>query len=204
MSKKKNNKTKTKKKGTVLYWIAGIVIVIPLVLLLWIYLGAKENSGKPTVGNRFDKSLNPAISEQDVNKLKSALKFKGTDNIEVNLISATLRINIDTADNASKATIKSIMNKAYDEVNDVLPIKKYFTNNDSEKMYDLEVHVYNYIPDEKHSDDGWIYMIKTKTAAAKKANVSTPSSPKNKSVADKLMKQQKEAEKAAKKAEEGK
>lgn len=41
-------------------------------------------------------------------------------------------------------------------------------------------------------------MIKTKTAAAKKPNVSTPSSPKNKSVAEKLLKQQEEAAKKAK------
>lgn len=39
------------------------------------------------------------------------------------------------------------------------------------------------------------YKIKTKTAAAKKPNVSTPSSPKNKSVAEKLLKQQEEAAK---------
>lgn len=70
--------------------------------------------------------------------MKSAMKFDGVDSVEVNLISATLRINIDTKDNASSSKVKSIMNEAYDKVNDILPIKKYFTNNDSDKMYDLE------------------------------------------------------------------
>lgn len=198
MSKKKKNG----KKSTVLYWIAGIVIIIPLALLIYIYFGAKENSGKPTVGNRFENSLNPAITSEELNKLKSTLKFDGVDKVEVNLISATLRINIDAKDDASSDTIKSIMNKAYDDVNTLLPIDKYFTNSTSsekkqtDKMYDLEVHVYNFIPDESHSSDNQIYMIKTKTAAAKKANVSTPSSPKNKSVAEKLLKEQEEAKKA--------
>ena len=197
MSKKK----KTNKRSNILYWIAGIVILIPCILLAYIYFGAKENSGKPTVGNRFDNSLNPAITEEQLTKLKSTLKFDGVDNIEVNLISATLRINIDTKDDADSGTVKSLMNEAYDDVDEVLPIKTYFTNNDkSEKMYDLEVHVYNYIPDESHSSDDQIYMIKTKTSAAKKANVSTPSSPKNKKVAEKLLKEQEEAKKAAEKA----
>ena len=184
MSKKKKKTKAGGGKSKILYWIAGIVILIPVLLLGWIYLSAKESSGSPTVGSRFDNSLNPAITEEQMDKVKSAMKLDGVESVEVNLISATLRINIDTKDDASSAKVKSIMNEAYDKVNDILPIKKYFTNNDSDKMYDLEVHVYNFIPD-----------VKTKTAAAKKPNVSTPSSPKNKSVAEKLLKQQEEAAK---------
>lgn len=195
MSKKKKKAKAGGGKSKILYWIAGIVILIPVLLLGWIYLSAKESSGSPTVGSRFDNSLNPAITEEQLDKVKSAMKLDGVESVEVNLISATLRINIDTKDDASSAKVKSIMNEAYDKVNDILPIKKYFTNNDSDKMYDLEVHVYNFIPDDKHSADDQIYKIKTKTAAAKKPNVSTPSSPKNKSVAEKLLKQQEEAAK---------
>ena len=91
------------------------------------------------------------------------MKLDCVESVEVNLIIATLRINIDTKDDASSAKVKSIMNEAYDKVNDILPIKKYFTNNDSDKMDDLEVHVYNCIPDDKHSADDQIYKIKTKT-----------------------------------------
>lgn len=192
MSKKK----KTGKRSNVLYWITGIVIIIPLILLIYIYVGAKESSGHPTVGSRFKDSLNPAITSQELDNVKSSLKFKDVDKIEVNLISATLRINIDTKDNVNTDTVKSIMNEAYDAVNKVLPIDKYFTNNKDDKMYDLEVHVYNFIPDDKHPADDQIYMVKTKTAAAKKPNVSIPSSPKNKSIADKLLKEQEAAKKA--------
>lgn len=200
MSKKK----KTNKRSNILYWIAGIVILIPCILLAYIYFGAKENSGKPTVGSRFDHSLNPAITDDQLSKLKSTLKFDGVDQIEINLISATLRVNIDTKDDASADTVKSIMNEAYDDIDKVLPIKTYFTNNkDNDKMYDVEVHVYNYIPDDSHPADDQIYMVKTKTAAAKKPNVSTPSSPKNKKLADKLLKEQEQAKKDAEKAAEG-
>lgn len=192
MSKKKTKKIDGKSK--ILYSITAIVILIPLLLLGWIYFSAKESSGKPTVGSRFDNSLDPAITEEQLKQVEDAMQFDGIDGVEVNLISATLRINIDTADSADSAEVKSIMNTAYDKVDEILPVKTYFTNNDSDKMYDLEVHVYNYIPDEEHPSDKQVYMIKTKTAAASKPNVSTPSSPKNKSVAEKLLKQQEEAE----------
>lgn len=192
MSKKK----KTGKRSNILYWITAIVIIIPLILLIYIYVGAKESSGHPTVGSRFKDSLNPAITSQELDKLKSMLKFDDVDKVEVNLISATLRISIDTKDNVSEDTVEKIMDEAYDDVNKVLPINQYFTNKKDDKMYDVEVHVYNFIPDAKHPDDKQIYMIKTKTAAAKKPNVSIPSSPKNKSVAEKLLKEQEEAKKA--------
>lgn len=57
MSKKKKTKSGGSGKSKILYWIAGIVILIPLLLLGWIYLSAKESSGSPTVGSCFDNSL---------------------------------------------------------------------------------------------------------------------------------------------------
>ena len=114
MSKKKKKTKAGGGKSKILYWIAGIVILIPVLLLGWIYLSAKESSGSPTVGSRFDNSLNPAITEEQLDKVKSAMKLDGVESVEVNLISATLRINIDTKDDASSAKVKSIMNEAYD------------------------------------------------------------------------------------------
>lgn len=192
MSKFKN----LSKSSKILYTVAGIVILIPLVLLIYIYFGAKDNAGKPTVGDRFEDSLNPAITEKQLSELKTALKIDGTEKIEINLISATLRVNIDTADDASADTITSIMNQAYDSVNSILPIDTYFTNNKkSKKMYDVEINVYNYIPDETKSADGQIFMIKTKTAAASEPNVSVPTTAKNEEVAKKLLEEQANAEK---------
>ncbi|MGX8851020.1 hypothetical protein [Amedibacillus sp. YH-ame10] len=192
MSKLKN----LSKSSKILYTVAGIVILIPLVLLIYIYFGAKDNAGKPTVGDRFEDSLNPAITEKQLSELRTALKIDGTEKIEINLISATLRVNIDTADDASADTITSIMNQAYDSVNSILPIDTYFTNNKkSTKMYDVEINVYNYIPDETKSADGQIFMIKTKTAAASEPNVSVPTTAKNEEVAKKLLEEQANAEK---------
>ena len=199
---KKKKASNLSKSSKILYTVAVIVIIIPLLFLVYIYIGAKENTGKPTVGSRFDDSLNPAISEKQVSEVKDALKFDGVEKVEVNLISATLRISIDTSDDASADTITAIMNEAYDDVDKILPIATYFTNNKkSSKMYDLEINVYNYIPDAEKAASGQILMIKTKTAAAKEPNISVPTTAKNSEVAEKLLKGQAQAEKDAEKGQ---
>lgn len=201
MAKQKSS-SKLKNSSKILYTVAIIVIVVPLLFLGYIYIGAKENTGKPTDGKRFADSLNPHISNAQLKQLKDTLKFDGVDHVDVNLIQATLRVDIDTANDASADTITNIMNQAYDDVNKVLPIDTYFTNNSkSDKMYDVEVSVYNYIPDDKLPADGQIIMIKTKTAAASEPNVSVPTTAKNPEVAKKLLDGQQQAEKAAKKGQ---
>ena len=81
----------------------------------------------PTVGSRFDNSLDPAITEEQLTKVKDALKFDGAENVEVNLKSATLRITIDLDDKAGSSKVKSVLNDAYDKVVKILPVKTYFT-----------------------------------------------------------------------------
>lgn len=192
---KKNKLKNLSKSNKILYSAAIIVIVVPLLLLGYIYLSAKENTGKPTEGSRFGESLNPAIESKKVDEVKASMAFEGVDGVEVNLISATLRVSIDVNDAGAADTIEAIMNQAYENVNAILPIETYFTNNKSSvKMYDLEVHVYNYIPDETKPADGQIYMIKTKTAAATEANVSVPTTAKNPDVANQLLTEQAQAE----------
>lgn len=210
--KKKNSQKKTtdgkgrwanlNKTSKILYTVAVIVILVPLLFLGYIYISAKENSGKPTVGSRFDDSLNPAITEQQLEDVKKAVVFDGTDKVEVNLISATLRITIDAADDASSDTINQLMEQAYEKTVAILPVETYFSNNkESDKMYDLEVHVFNYIPDEAKPAEQQIYMVKTKTSGATEPNVSVPTTPKNEEVANELLEGQKEAQADAQKGQ---
>ena len=94
--KKKNSQKKTtggkgrwanlNKTSKILYTVAVIVILVPLLFLGYIYISAKENSGKPTVGSRFDDSLNPAITEQQLEDVKKAVVFDGTDKVEMLLM----------------------------------------------------------------------------------------------------------------------
>ena len=141
MSKQKNMKNQKQKRNTrksskVLITVAIIVLLIPLLLLGYIYFGAKENSGKPVTGSRFENSLDPAITQEQMDKVKKALNFDGVEKVEVNLTSATLRITMDAADDIDQDTLENLLNAAYDKVNDILPVKTYFTNKDKTKMYD--------------------------------------------------------------------
>lgn len=193
--KSPKQKKNTKKSSKVLITIAIIVLLIPLLLLGYIYFGAKENSGKPVTGSRFDNSLDPSITNEEIDKVKSALKFDGVEKVEVNLTSATLRITLDASDDIDQNTLENLLNEAYDKVNDILPVKTYFTNKDKTKMYDLDIHAYNFIPDDTHKEDDQIYLELVKNAANKKKVVDNITTPKNEEQANELLKQQEEANK---------
>ena len=200
MSKQKNMKNQKQKRNTrksskVLITVAIIVLLIPLLLLGYIYFGAKENSGKPVTGSRFENSLDPAITQEQMDKMKKALNFDGVEKVEVNLTSATLRITMDAADDIDQDTLENLLNAAYDKVNDILPVKTYFTNKDKTKMYDLDIHAYNFIPDDSHKEDDQIYLELVKNAANKKKVVDNITTPKNEKEAKELLKQQEEANK---------
>ena len=66
---------------------------------------------------------------------------------------------------------------------------------DKTKMYDLDIHAYNFIPDDSHKEDDQIYLELVKNAANKKKVVDNITTPKNEKEAKELLKQQEEANK---------
>ncbi|MDF9823761.1 ABC-type Na+ efflux pump permease subunit [Breznakia sp. PF5-3] len=170
-----------------------IVIAVPLIILAWVLMTSLETSGEPVVGNRFDNQLDPAITEKKVDELKGKFTYAEAENVEVNLKSATLRITIDVADATTDEQITAIMNDVYAKVDETLPIATYFTNKKAVKMYDLEINVYNYIPDDTNRA-GYIYHLLTKNAGNDGPEHSIPSQPKNQSTADDLKKAPKKGE----------
>lgn len=197
-SNKKSKQVKQKNtKSNILYIVATVVILIPLLMLGYIYFSTKENKGKPTVGNRFDNALVGKIEQNQIDQVKSSLKYDKAENVEINLTSATLRITIDLQDTCGKSDVDSVLNDAYKKTTQILPVETYFTNKDDVKMYDLDIHVYNFIPKDDDSTDGWVYKEKIKNASSKKAVTDTLSSARSKEDANALLKQQKELEKEA-------
>lgn len=197
-SNKKSKQVKQKNtKSNILYIVATVVILIPLLMLGYIYFSTKENKGKPTAGNRFDNALVEKIEQGQIDQVKSSLQYDKAENVEVNLTSATLRITIDLQDTCGKSDVDSVLNDAYKKTTQILPVETYFTNKDDVKMYDLDIHVYNFIPKDDDSTDGWVYKEKIKNASSKKAVTDTLSSARSKEDADELLKQQKELEKEA-------
>lgn len=162
MAKKTSNPVKLKKPHVIL-WLGIIIVLIPCIILGVVLMNSLENSREPVVADRFKNELNPAITETDLASIRSNLNYDNIDNLEVNLISATLRVMINTSDDMAEGDLLWILNDAADKIAAVLPIETYFTNSAATKMYDLEIHVYNTTKGSETLPQ--IYYVKTKNAA---------------------------------------
>ena len=186
----KENKQPTKKikkkQHNYILWAGLIVLLIPVLILVYILFGSMEKSGVPINGSRFDDALNPAISKKQLKNVKSAMVFDHVESVSVNLKTATLRVNINTNDDLNQEQITAIANQAYDSINSVLPITTYFTDTKKVQMYDLEINVYNVIPDEK-TQTAQIYVIQSKSASKDEPALQVVSQPKNEDVANSLL-----------------
>ena len=197
MSRKKNDKKETKKnagkQSHILVWIAAAVILILTILVGVVVMTSTENSGTPVVGSRFSETdLNPAITDDQITQIEAAMKeLDYAESVEVNLKSATLRINIDLddiVDEVDEELVKKLASQAYDKVDAILPVETYFTQQSDAKMYDLSINVYNYSSfDEEHTEDHWIYVCLTKTSASEKSVVDVLSVPRDEETAEAVM-----------------
>lgn len=199
MSKSSKSKKQLKKGNQILYIIAMVVIALPLLLLAFIYFATKENAGAPTFGDRFDASLDPEITEELLDQVETSLAYEDAESVEINLKSATLRITFNMKDDTGSDRISAVLKDAYKKVNEILPVETYFTNKESMKMYDLDIHAYNFIPQDDNTE-GWVYKELIKNAASEKAITDTLSAPRDKETSDILLGQQ-EALKQSEKGE---
>lgn len=189
MAKKLKLKKKVKnpnEKPNYVLWTGIVIILIPLVVLAYILISSIEKTGEPVIGNRFDDELDPAITTEQVNKVKEQLNFEQVENVEVNLKAATLRITINVKDDTSEESIKNLLNESYNKVNETLPVETYFTNKENVKMYDLEIHVYNVIPDET-TTISQIHYVRTKTGGAETYTDNVDSRAKDEELANTLL-----------------
>ena len=198
MSKKKNLKKSTMSSQTIIYIIAIMVIIVPLLLLGVVYISTKENKGSPTFGDRFETSLDPAIEKTQLKEIEKALVYNDVESVEINLKSATLRITLDMKDDVSSDRVTAVLKDAYKKVDAILPVKTYFMNQENKKMYDLDIHAYNFLAEEDNTK-GWVYKELVKNAAAKSSKIDTLSAPRDKETSDTLLQQQE----ALKQLEEG-
>ena len=193
----KTKKVKVKKKPPVILVLVLIILIVPCAILGAILIQSLEDSSKPVVGDRYEASLDPAITEDQLTQIQTALEgFDGVEKIEVNLKTARLAILINTTDDMSKDGIKSIIQKAYAKVNEILPTGTYFTNKELinettnettiVKMYDLQIDAYNVIEKENQ-----IHYIVSKTGAQETELLQLVSSPKDKDVSNEVMNQNK-------------
>lgn len=158
-SKQLNPKNKKKKRNNNPNYygiILTIILIIPfLVFGIILSIDFFNGDGKT---NRFKDELVYKINDQQINEIKS--QFNYCVRSEINLKSATLRISCEPSE---QSDISQVANKIYQTVSEVLPIEKYFTNQESTKMYDLEIYTYLNLGKENQT----IYLI-TKNASGEK------------------------------------
>ncbi|MEG1066341.1 MAG: hypothetical protein RR929_05015 [Erysipelotrichaceae bacterium] len=165
-------------------WIVIGILIVPTLLFGSMLLQALENTGEPIVGDRFKDELDPEISEDLLAKLNSGVKIDGAK-VTINLKSATLRVMVDLPDDASTEAISNAVLSAYDQVDKITPIATYFTNKEEVKMYDIEVHGYNFVestPEKKNT-----HIVKFKTGAAKEPGINNMSVPTKEEVSNALL-----------------
>lgn len=184
-----NEKKKVAKRPNWILRFTLLIIIIPVFVLAFILITSMEKAGQPVVGSRFDGQLNPAIKDSEVKKIEDSLKSDAFDKVEVQLKSATLRISIDTKNEIDQAGVEAIANDVYTKVTAVLPVDTYFTNqltkDSTIKMYDMEINVYNYIPDDTNRA-GWIKCVLHKNATEEEAGMDWPSIPRDEEVTNQV------------------
>ncbi|MCF0111749.1 MAG: hypothetical protein HUJ58_07600 [Erysipelotrichaceae bacterium] len=127
-----------------LFWFALIIVAIPCGLFAYILYTASQNTGTPIVGDRFLGDLDPAITEEALTELRSDIRsIEGVEEISVNCIVATLRVNVDVDDTKTREEVSKITEAIYTAIDAKLPVDVYFTATDAKKMYDMELNVYN-------------------------------------------------------------
>lgn len=144
VKRKKTNKKKKHDWSFHVIIISLIVIAIPTVFLGYHILGAASNTGKPIFGNRFKGDLSQKIEAQDLKSVQDKIAtIEGVDTVEINLISATVRISMRASESVNKEQFAKIADEAMASLVEKYPIDTYFTVSESEKMYDFEISVYN-------------------------------------------------------------
>mgnify|MGYP001112536489 CR=1 FL=1 len=135
MSRKEKKVKKTKdgkpKQNHILVWIAAAVVLIPTIFVGVVVMTSTENQGEPVTGVRFsEEDLNPAITEEQITQVQEAMTFDYVESVEVNLKSATLRVNINMEDIVDEVDLELVQNtaqSAYDACRSTLILPRRMT-----------------------------------------------------------------------------
>jgi hypothetical protein len=174
-------------RTTLIFWICLVLIVAPLALLGWNLFSSSMNTHSPVLGNRYKGDLNPAITKDQMKQVETkAAAVNGVTSADVEMTTATLRVYADIADDATADTATATADSIYKAVSEVLDPSVYFTKTDSEKMYDMEIHVYTTPERTGASGENFVYVIETKTSSMDAPEAQVVSTAKDPTLAQQL------------------
>lgn len=183
--KTKAQRKKENRKSAILFWVSLIVFLVPFAVLGYIVISAAMDTGKPVIGSRYDNDHNPAITDSDISNVETAVSnVSGVEDSFANLATGTLRVYADISDTADVETAKSVANEVYNAVTNILNVNTYFSQSSGQKMYDLEIHVYN--SDKNTDDDSFVYVVETLNSSMEEPVVQVLSEPIDAELAERL------------------
>ena len=194
MNKLHFKKTKLSKPALILI-IGLIIIAIPCFIFGGILISSALQSGTPVIGTRFDNDLETKISNDDITKIKDSLEnLAGVESVTVDgTTTGQCIVLLDVVDSYSEEEASKVADDAYKKVLEVLPVGTYFTATDTNKNYDLSIHVYNRL--EKGDDEAsWSYVILTKNSKMELPDTQIVSAPLDEHLAKELRGELEEAE----------
>ncbi|MDD3924183.1 MAG: hypothetical protein PHP11_03680 [Erysipelotrichaceae bacterium] len=183
-------KEKTKKvfkwtKSNTILTVGIIVIMIPITFVGVMLIRAYFATGEPINGNRIDNERAVEITQTQLDEINSQIKgLSEVETVEIQLKVATVRVYVDIKNTVLSEDYESLLTVIYSKIDDELPIADYFTNQDTLKQYDLEIHLYNDL--EATGDTEFIYYIMNKNAAMAEPQFELVSEPRNAELADEL------------------
>ena len=153
------------------------ILAVPATIFYNIAIETQEIAGNPVFGERFNNDLNPKIQRNQINELQTTISgLESVVDSEVNLRSATLRVNILTDISLTELQLNALITNVKEAIFAKLPQSDYFTATLTTKQYDLEIHVRNTTD---RLDENYRYIIASKTSLMSSFNVQEVSKPKN-------------------------
>lgn len=189
MKEVKKVKEKKRLSRSALVLIIGLVIIlIPCLVFAGILLSAALETGRPINGQRFSNDLPNKITDSDISSLESEISsISGVEKAEIGSVeTGQLKIMVDVADSTSDEQCQEICNSVYNKVIAKLPAAQYFKATDSYKNYDLAIHVYNQIAQEKADYDKYSYYVLTFNSQMDTPSIQNQYRAKNEQIAKEL------------------
>jgi hypothetical protein len=172
---------------TVVLILSLVLIAIPTVAIGKVLYDAFAATGTPLFGNRYDLDLNPKITSEQLSELESKISEEVlVDDVNITLISASLRVNVDVKDEITLEELTTLATALYSHVAAILPVETYFKMNETSKMYDLELHIFNNL--ELKDDESYKYLIFLLNSVMEEPLIQLVSDPKNPEFVEELYK----------------
>ena len=172
-------------RSTLVLIIGLVIIAIPCLILLWILISASMDTGTPINGDRFKGDLDPAITKDQLKQIEETVRTEDkTEEVTVELATATLRVYVDAQDTITEEEAKALAQTVYSDVTSICDEATYFTAASPKKMYDLEIHVYNTL--EAVGTPEYVYVIQSKNSAMEASHQQVVSKPLDAELAQQL------------------